>query len=294
MDTLILSGFGTNCERETRYACEQAGADYGAGAVEVRHIGEIYTSGLDLERYGFLILIGGFLDGDDLGAGRACANRFRYRLLPDHMGGGTFLQALQRFIAAGRLVLGVCNGFQVLVKLGLLPALRELDNGAAATGSSSPSQLALAQQVTLTTNARGRFEDRWVHLRGDSASPCVFTRGINFLELPVRHGEGRLLAAEPQHLAMLVERHLAPLRYCLPEGSPTEDYPANPNGSPLGIAALCNPTGTVMGLMPHPEAFNHYTNHPRWMRQRARQQQGDGLRLFRNAYAYLSVSAYTD
>ncbi len=289
MKTLILSGFGTNCERETRYACERAGGAV-ADSVDVRHISEIYAGGIPLDDYRFLIMIGGFMDGDDLGAGKACANRFRDRVLSPALGGGTFLERLQAFIADGRLVLGICNGFQVLVKLGLLPG----ESGPRA----HPASGGHAQTVSLTTNARGRFEDRWVHLRVDPASPCVFTRGLEHLELPVRHGEGRLAGVSGSQLAALVEGHRTPLRYSLSDGEPTEAYPANPNGSPHGIASLCDRTGRVMGLMPHPEAFNHYTNHPQWTRRPfppdEHRQDGDGLAIFRNAYAYLAAEGYSD
>jgi phosphoribosylformylglycinamidine synthase len=272
MTTLILSGFGTNCERETAYACRQAGA----AAVEVRHINALYEAGpagVRLERHRFVVLIGGFLDGDDLGGARACANRFRYRRRPQ---GGTVLEALHAFVAGGGLLLGICNGFQLLVKLGLLPGLEGHAGG---------------QQVTLTNNAHGRFEDRWVELVGDAASPCVFTRGVARLALPVRHGEGRIIAESPALLESLLAQHLVPLRYCTAEGAPTEAYPANPNGSPGAVAALCNARGTVMGLMPHPEAFNHVTNHPQWTRRGGTPPvslEGDGLRLFRNAYEHLA------
>jgi phosphoribosylformylglycinamidine synthase len=204
--------------------------------------------------------------------------------------GGTFLERLRAFVDDGRPALGICNGFQLLVKLGLLPGEQpgDEDDSGATNGSADHT----AQPVTVTTNARGRFEDRWVHLRADAASPCVFTRGVERLELPVRHGEGRVLGASPAVLERLVEHKLAPLRYALPDGTPTEDYPANPNGSAHGVAALCNARGTVMGLMPHPEAFNHFTNHPRWTRRPpppAGQEDGDGIQLFRNAYAYLGA-----
>jgi len=273
MKTLILSGFGTNCERETEYACRSAGGK----TVEIRHISEIYTRGVDPSAYGFLVMIGGFMDGDDLGGGRACANRFRHRAIPEDLGGGTFLERLRRFVDDGKPVLGICNGFQVLVKCGLLP------------GGADPSITgeAAAQPVTITNNAGGRFEDRWVHLRVDPRSPCIFTQGIERIELPIRHGEGRMLGADDGLLPRLVERHQVPLRYSREDGTPTENYPANPNGSALGAASLCNPRGTVMGLMPHPEAFNHYTNHPLWARRPRNGEDGDGLRLFRNAYAYL-------
>jgi phosphoribosylformylglycinamidine synthase len=290
--TLILSGFGTNCERETEYACRKAGGE----AVEVRHITEIYTAGIELRDYGFLVMIGGFMDGDDLGGGRACANRFRYRPIPEHLGGGTFLDRLQRFVADERPVLGICNGFQVLAKCGLLPGLLPGtgEGGPDAAQGRDPARAAGtgrngAQRVTITNNASGRFEDRWVHLRVDPSSPCIFTKDMDHIELPVRHGEGRILAESDGLTHTLVERHLAPLRYSLADGTPTEAYPANPNGSALGLASLCSPGGTVMGLMPHPEGFNHYTNHPQWTRRPHTSEEGDGLQLFRNAYRYLGA-----
>lgn len=278
MNTLILSGFGTNCEKETVHACRRAGAEQ----VDVRHINQIYNEqngGVNLEQYHFLILIGGFLDGDDLGGAKACANRFRFRSIP---GGGTFLEQLHEFIHQGRLVLGICNGFQLLVKLLLLPG----------GGDASATQT-----ITMAPNAHGRFENRWVRLGADSDSPCVFTRGISQIDLPVRHGEGRVWARDPRVLEQLVEDRLVPLRYCDAQGAPTESYPQNPNGSPLGIAALCNSSGTVMGLMPHPEAFNHFTNHPQWSRRENRMEDGmedgaedgEGLVILRNAYHHLTA-----
>lgn len=262
--TLILSGYGTNCEKETVFAAKAGGADQ----VDVVHLNQIYSEGVNLDEYGFLIFIGGFLDGDDLGSGRAGANRFRYRPLP---GGGTFLEHLQQFIAQGRLVLGICNGFQLLVKTGVLPGLGEN-----------------RQQFTLAHNENGRFEDRWVHLAVDPTSPCIFTRDIENLELPVRHGEGCLLPESKETLAALERTHLVPLRYALSDGTPTMEYPANPNGSPGGMASLCNPSGTVMGLMPHPEAFNHYTNHPRWTRSSLSEGDEKGISFFRNAYKFIN------
>lgn len=301
MRTLILSGFGTNCERETAYACERGGA--APGSVEVRHISEIYpvspeAPSLDLADYRFLVLIGGFMDGDDLGGARACANRFRYRALP---GGGTFLDQLRKFVASGGLVLGVCNGFQLLVRLGLLPGEHTIVNATenatenttendTENDTENNAENAAAngrQTVTLATNAGGRFEDRWVRLKTDPASPCIFTRNVEGLELPVRHGEGQLVGADSEVLAHLVESRLAPLRYAQADGTPTEAYPDNPNGTGLGVAALCNPAGTVMGLMPHPEGYNHHTNHPQWTRRPFAGEDGAGIALFRNAYAYL-------
>ncbi|MDH4120830.1 MAG: phosphoribosylformylglycinamidine synthase subunit PurQ [Deltaproteobacteria bacterium] len=269
--TLILSGYGTNCEQETAHACRLAG---GGDGVEVAHMSRIYQEGLSLDPYHFIVFIGGFLDGDDLGSGRACANRFRYRPLP---GGGTFLEDLWRYADSGRLMLGICNGFQLLTKMGLLPG-----NGERPAGGPP------AQTVSLAKNANNRFEDRWVRLAVESHSPCVFTQGMTGLELPVRHGEGRL-AAQGEGVAALVRQGLVPLRYANAQGAPTETYPHNPNGSPLGAAALCNKTGTVMGLMPHPEAFWDATNHPGWTRQPGTPGtgEGQGLALFKNGYRYL-------
>ena len=285
--TLILSGFGTNCENETRLACRLAGA----GPVDVRHINGIYSGEVDLEDYRFLVLIGGFLDGDDLGGARACANRFRYRSLP---GGGTFLESLIRFVEQDRLVLGICNGFQLLVKLGLLPGSLTGETRPEKQPEQSPDNQQVTQQVkqrvTLTNNSNGRFEDRWVNLRADGNSPCVFTRGMEMVEMPIRHGEGRLIGESAELPEKLVQAGLVPLRYADRAGTPTMDYPDNPNGSPLGMAALCNARGTVMGLMPHPEAYHHYTNHPRWTREHPRppaDESGGGLVLFRNAYQWL-------
>ena len=270
MKTLILSGFGTNCERETLHACKSSGAE----EVDIHHINTIYgEDGIDLNQYHFLVLIGGFMDGDDLGGARACTNRFRYRKT---RAGNTFLEQLQSFTAQGRLALGICNGFQLLVKLGLLPG--------------RPNPDGLSQEITLSRNANSRYENRWVRLRVDPKSPSVFTRGLEAIELPIRHGDGQILAASRERAGELVASGLVPLRYADSSGQPTEQYPDNPNGSINGIASLCNAQGTVMGLMPHPEAFNHFTNHPQWTRFSPKSEEGDGLILFKNAYRYLRES----
>ncbi len=149
-------------------------------------------------------------------------------------------------------MLGICNGFQLLVKLGLLPAL----------GGQY-----FERQVSLSLNDSARFEDRWVHLAANPQSPCVFTKGIDQIALPVRHGEGKLIPKDAATLDALEAGNLVTLRYADPKtGKPTQEYPYNPNGSPRAIAGLTDPTGRVLGLMPHPEAFNHRTNHPRWTR----------------------------
>ena len=178
------------------------------------------------------------------------------------------------FVDDGGLLLGICNGFQTLTKMGLLPRL----DGA------------VAQTVTVTTNDRGRFHDGWVRLKGDPASPCVFTRGVDFLEAPVRHGEGKVVAREPDLLDRLAERGMVPVRYVDEEGRPTEEFPHNPNGSPGGIAGLCDETGRIFGLMPHPEAYHSPFLHPHWPRQQRAgllPAEGPGLVVFRNARDWL-------
>jgi len=270
---IVLAGNGTNCELEMAHACRLGGC----ARVDIVHISELIYGERRLDDYHFLNLPGGFLDGDDLGAAKAQANRFRHaRVLGGANEGERLSDQLLRFVAAGKLVLGVCNGFQLMVKLGLLPGL--------AGG--------LTQEATLTNNDSGRFEDRWVGLRVND-SPCVFTRGLRSLYLPVRHGEGKFVPGEGQ-LARLEAEGLIVMQYT-GRGSdqPTMDYPANPNGSTAAIAALCDRSGRLFGLMPHPEAFLHYTNHPRWTRELLPREgpsgeEGDGLAIFRNAVGYIN------
>jgi phosphoribosylformylglycinamidine (FGAM) synthase-like amidotransferase family enzyme len=257
----VLAGNGTNCEHETAHAWRLAGAE-----AEIVPIWEWAAGRASLDGYGILAFPGGFMDGDDLGSARACAHRMRCtRPKP---GGPTMLEEVGAFVRRGGLVLGICNGFQLLVKVGLLPG---------GVDDARPA-------ATLGPNGRGRFEDRWVRLLPDPASPCVFTRGLGEFELPVRHGEGRLLFADEAARRSAVDRHLVPLRYGL-SGRPTDRYPFNPNGSEEQAAALTDPTGRIFGLMPHPEAFVVRSQHPRWTRETrdAVPDEGAGLRLFRNA-----------
>lgn len=267
---LVVTGNGTNCERETAHAARLAGA-----TVDVRMIWDLLAGDVRLEGYHLLCLPGGFLDGDDLGAAKAAAIRWRFARVAD--GGGRLVDQLESFIDAGNLVLGICNGFQLMAKLGLVPAV---------AGSSAEGGVA-AQQASVSVNDSGRFEDRWVRLTVDPDSPCVFTRGLTSLEVPVRHGEGKVILGDADTAAAIESGHLAPVRYADASGSFTEDYPANPNGSAGGIAGLCDPTGRCFGLMPHPEAFTHRTNHPRWTRLPDLPEDGAGLAIFRNAVSYI-------
>lgn len=262
---LVLTGNGTNCEREMAHGCRLAGAE-----AVIAHVSRVFNGEIRLADFHFLNLPGGFLDGDDLGSAKAAAVRFKYGVVQGD-GQRRFVDDLMQFIDDGKLVLGVCNGFQLLVKMGLLPGAGDVR---------------LAAEASLMHNDSGRFEDRWVHLKVDPMSPCVFTSGIDRLYVPVRHGEGKFVPRDAGVSDSIRRLNLAVVRYTDPEGRVTQDYPWNPNGSPEGIAGVCDPTGRVFGLMPHPEAFLHRTNHPRWTREDL-PDEGQGLAIFRNAVKYL-------
>lgn len=261
---IVIAGFGTNCEREVAHACRLAGA-----SVDIVHMSSLLAGRLALSDYHFLNLAGGFLDGDDLGSAKAGANR----LLHASVAGGhdPLVEQLRDFIDAGKLVMGVCNGFQLLIKLGLLPALSGY----------------FEQSCTLTFNQQGRFENRWSRLAVDSDSPCVFTRGMERLYLPVRHGEGRFVVQTKELLPQLDDHHLSVLKYADEAYRPTMAYPDNPNGSQGAVAGICDPSGRLFGLMPHPEAYLHRTHHPRWTREKL-PEEGAGLQLYRNAVNFIN------
>lgn len=249
---LLPTGFGINCEAETSFAFRLVGAE-----VDQLHINDLIAKPTRLSQCQILALAGGFSFGDHLGAGRALANRLRCRLTA----------GLERFVSDGGLILGICNGFQTMVRLGLLPAGR-------------PG----TQQVSLTHNAHGAFYDGWVSLSVETNSPCLFTRGLEQIDLPVRHGEGCLVIPTALQ-AEIDDNSLVPLRYTDPQtGAPTISFPHNPNGSLNGAAGLCDTSGRIFGLMPHPEAFLYPENHPSW-RRRPRADRGDGIAIFENAVA---------
>ena len=245
VNALVITGNGTNCDQESAYSVKTAGAD----TADVAFFSDLAAGHVRMDKYNYLIFPGGFLDGDDLGAAQAAALRWRWSNDAD---GQPVLNQLKSFFDAGGIVLGICNGFQLLCKLGFLPAV----------GGDY-----FTRQVSLSYNDSGRFEDRWVHLRTNPASPCVFTKGLDRLYVPIRHGEGKIIPADDQIFARLQADNLIAVQYVDPEThEPTLEYPYNPNGSPLGIAGLTDPTGRILGLMPHPEAYNHPTNHPSWTR----------------------------
>ncbi|MBN1955911.1 MAG: phosphoribosylformylglycinamidine synthase I [Anaerolineae bacterium] len=231
---LILHATGTNRDREAAWAVELAG-----GRPTTLHVNALRENSRRLHGYRMLVLPGGFSYGDDLGAGRLWATDLRW----------LFQDELARFVEAGKPVLGICNGFQALVKSGWLP-------GPPAAGA----------QVTLTRNGSNRFECRWVWLEPNPASPCVFTRQLRErIHCPVAHGEGRFVPRDAAALAQLQARQLVALTYAAADGGPPA-YPANPNGSVADIAGICNEQGNVLGLMPHPEDHVIPWQHPRWSR----------------------------
>lgn len=267
----VITGYGLNCDYETDHALKLAGADS-----RRIHINELIGaarsgSGPRLEDYHILVFGGGFSWGDDHGAGVLLASKMRFNLGAE----------IERFIREGKLILGICNGFQSLVNLGLLPGW---------DGSYRE------RRVALTCNDSGNFIDTWISLKVNPLSPCVFTRGMSRIDLPVRHGEGKFYAS-PRDLDRLTASGQVVMQYADEGGQEARGrWPLNPNGSLGDIAGICDPTGRVFGLMPHPEAFHHYTNHPDWARRREALRrrggalegtEGDGVRVFRNAVEYL-------
>lgn len=248
---VVLRTAGTNCDYETEYAFEKAGAE-----AERIHVNRLVESDRELARAQIIAVPGGFSYGDDIASGKVLANELRFRLV----------ESLKKFVADGKLIIGICNGFQVLVKAGLLPGLK---GGKVLT--------------TLTGNDCGHFEDRWVHLKADD-SPCVFVKPGEDVYLPVAHGEGKFIANDDV-LKDLAKRKLIVYRYCDSQGATGAGYPANPNGSVQDIAGICDPTGRIFGLMPHPERHVEPTQHPRWTRE-GLATEGEGLKIFRNAVEF--------
>jgi phosphoribosylformylglycinamidine synthase subunit PurQ / glutaminase len=248
---LVFYGSGENCHDETLLAYQMAGG-------KPRKV--LFKTFLDkpgiLRDFQILDFPGGFMDGDDLGSAKAMAFRFRNN--------DSVMEEIERHLGGGGLIKGTCNGFQLLVKTGILPGL----DGNIRNNS-----------VTLTYNDSGRFEDRWVTLEIDGEK-CVWTRGINRMELPVRHGEGKIVT-DGNTLERLNAEGLIVARYVGANGRPQPGYPFNPNGSEDDIAMMCDPTGRILGLMPHPEAYLKRTNHPRWTRE-VLPEEGSGLLFFRN------------
>lgn len=268
---LVLTGYGLNCDYETDFSLKLAGAD-----TERVHINELISgpqSGAraTLDNYHILVFGGGFSWADDHGAGVIMAARFRYNIGEE----------IEDFVREGKLIIGICNGFQALVNLGLLPGF----NGDYRS-----------RKVALTYNDTGNFVDTWVKLKVREDTVCIFTNGISSLDLPVRHGEGKFYAKQ-EIIDKLIEKNQVVVQYADKKGNPAQGkWPSNPNGSLHDIAGICDSTGRIFGLMPHPEAHNHYTNHPDWvirkeelsrLNRSIEKEEGKGIAIFRNAVEYI-------
>ncbi|MCA8917817.1 MAG: phosphoribosylformylglycinamidine synthase I [Planctomycetes bacterium] len=247
---LVLRAAGTNCERETAWTLEQAGAE-----AEILHVNELLRDPDRLLLFHLLAIPGGFSYGDDLGSGVVFANQLRTRLKTQ----------IEKFIESGKLMLGICNGFQVLLRAGLLTGRDVFDD---------------PTRATLAWNMSGRYEDRWVDLRIVSEK-TPFVSGRKVVSYPVAHAEGRFVAPDDV-LDELEQDQQVVFQYVDRSGRPTQEYPANPNGASRGIAGICSKTGQVLGLMPHPERNIRPFHHPDWKRMPKREH-GDGFELFQNA-----------
>ncbi|UCE17354.1 MAG: phosphoribosylformylglycinamidine synthase I [Gemmatimonadota bacterium] len=254
--TCILRAAGTNCDLETDHAFQLAGSE-----TELVHINRLKRKERDLANYHILVIPGGFTYGDDIAGGKILANELKYNLQ----------ESIREFIDDGKLILGICNGFQVLVKAGLL------------SGDGKGREV---QRITLTWNDSAKFEDRWIYLKILDNKRCVFTRGMEgLLYIPVAHAEGKFVTSNDDAMRQLWANNQVVCQYVDPQGAPAE-YPWNPNGSMDAIAGICDRTGRIFGLMPHPERHIHPTNHPRWTRG-FRSRQGEGLQIFKNAVDFV-------
>lgn len=261
---LIVTGYGINCDEETGFAFALAGADS-----TIIHINDIIENRSILNNYHIFAFPGGFSYGDDTGSGKALANKIKNNLMDEMLS----------FIQRDTLMIGICNGFQVMVNLGIVPAL---------TNSIG------TVEVSLEHNASFRFQCRWIDLTINPNSNCIFTQGITKLHIPVAHGEGNFIA--PHNIVdKLVQNNQIIMRYTKPDGTPANaEFPFNPNGSMLDVAAISDTTGRIMGIMPHPERHIYFMQRDDWtyLRDIARREKkdipeyGEGLQIFKNAVRY--------
>ena len=261
----VLRAPGTNCDIETAYAFEMAG-----GIAERVHLFRLLESPELLGSWQILCIPGGFSYGDDIGAGVIFSRHLKRRLKEE----------LTRFLSQGKLVLGICNGFQVLLKSGLLPE------------GSAQWHFPADPKATLTWNDNGQYTARWVRLKAGKTHN-VFLQGVESIELPIAHAEGKFVVRDKNSLSQWDLQGQVALRYTSELNSNDDenyplDYPHNPNGSLWNIAGLSDPEGQILGLMPHPERFIFRTQHPQWTRHASDQQYGDGLKLFQNGVNYFA------
>jgi phosphoribosylformylglycinamidine synthase I len=276
---LVIRAAGTNCDLETRVAFEKAGAE-----VDVLHINRLVEKKESLHKYHIFALPGGFSYGDDIASGKILANELKYNLGDEIM----------KFVDDGKLIIGICNGFQVLVRAGLLPGLWHGEpgkkGGKGATSKRNPGGKNaqrggdFAQEVTLSFNDSNRYEDRWVWLKLCSQK-SEFIRGEKTLYLPVAHAEGKFIPKDAKTLERLRDKDMVVFKYVHPEGK-AASYPWNPNGSVDDIAGICDTTGRILGLMPHPERHVEPTNHPRWTRE-GMNGHPDGMTIFETGVRYV-------
>jgi phosphoribosylformylglycinamidine synthase subunit PurQ / glutaminase len=270
---LVVTGFGINCEEEMAAAYRLAGAE-----ATILHLNALFQEKDSIHHYDILNFPGGFSFGDDIGSAKVLANKFKFKKMRS---GRLFIDDIRQFLAGGKYILGVCNGFQALVKMGLLPN----------------TQGDFEQEVTLTHNDSGKFEDRWVHclIAPDNPSPFLSDPKMHRIDLPVRHGEGKLLIRDEKIKAAILQKKLNVLTYADDQYRPSSLYPKNPNGSELNCAGLCDPSGQILGMMPHPEAFLSLYNHPDWPGKKRRDpdisEHGEGLSIFRNIVQKINNSS---
>ncbi|MBI3507647.1 MAG: phosphoribosylformylglycinamidine synthase I [Proteobacteria bacterium] len=251
--TLVLRSAGTNCDQETANALRAVGAD-----ADLVHINELKSGKTRLLDYAIAVIPGGFSYGDDVAAGKILANELKMHV-----------KDLKTFVRSGRPVLGICNGFQVLVKAGILPQTRSGE-----------------QVASLANNDSNRFESRWIRLRLNTQSHSLFLKDLpEMIELPVAHGEGKFVVKSPKILEDLKRTNAIALQYVNEEGN-LSGYPFNPNGSIFNIAGISNPEGNCLGLMPHPERFTTKYHHPNWTRQTFCKE-GVGLAMLANAVKHV-------
>lgn len=261
---LVLQAHGSNRDLDVIEALTLAGAD----AVGIP-LNELRMNKAILADFQLLVLPGGFSYGDALGAGKLLALDLA----------SYFAEEISVFVASGKPVIGICNGFQALVKSGILPGESPSPSGRGARGEG--------KSTTLTFNEEGHFECRWVHLAPVSQT-CIWTKGLEEnITCPIAHGEGNFQASHLFPLSSFITNDQIALTYVYPDGLPANgEYPFNPNGSLLDIAGICNPQGNVLGLMPHPENHIHPHQHPQWTRRICQQ---SGLTLFENGVKYASA-----
>lgn len=259
----VLRSAGTNCDKETSAAFKLAG-----GAPELVHINSLASGVRSLNDFQILALPGGFSYGDDIASGKVFANELRFKLA----------EPLREFIRDGKLIIGICNGFQILVKSGLLPG-----TWPNRIGQCAPAR-ELKQETSLIINDSGKFEDRWVYLK--PGGRCAWTKGLkNIIYLPVAHGEGKFLAQDKNVLKRLRDNGQVVFQYCDSRGK-LSGYPDNPNGSTENIAGICDKTGRILGLMPHPERHLFSLQHPRNWDLKSKKE-GDGLQIFKNGVDFI-------